>query len=195
MYSEDGEAKLSGLVARAVQGDRQAIEDLLTQIRPMVVRYCRARLGRTGGGAYTTADDVAQEVCVAVLNSLPRYENLGRPFNAFVFGIASNKVMDAHRRASRDMSSPTDTLPDYADADRGPEAHAMAVAASDQMKKLLDTLPPNQREVLLLRVVVGMSAEETGALLDMTPGAVRVNQHRALAKLRQQVAPAAEVSA
>ena len=60
----------------------------------MVVRYCRARLGRITGHYYV-ADDVAQEVCLAVLSALPRYRDMGRPFASFVFGIASHKVADA----------------------------------------------------------------------------------------------------
>jgi RNA polymerase sigma-70 factor (ECF subfamily) len=53
---------------------------------------------------------------------------------------------------------------------------------------LLDRLPTNLRELLLLRLAVGLSAEETGRALGMTPGAVRVAQHRALARLRAYVA-------
>ena len=82
------------LVARAVHGDPHATEALLAQARPGLVRYCRARLGRIGG-AYTTADDVAQEVCLAVLTALPGYRVQGRPFLAFVYGIASHKVICA----------------------------------------------------------------------------------------------------
>src|SRR5258706_11955170 len=101
MNPQNAERELNELAALAGQGGHEAVSELLGRVRPMVVRYCRARLGRTGGGAYTTADDVAQEVCLAVLNALPRYRDLGRPFSAFVFGIAAHKVSDAHRGASR----------------------------------------------------------------------------------------------
>jgi len=70
----------------------------------MVVRYCRARLGRITG-QYQVADDVAQEVCIAVLSALPRYRDMGRPFASFVFGIASHKVADAVRAAARCASA------------------------------------------------------------------------------------------
>ena len=53
-----------------------------------------------------------------------------------------------------------------------------------RMDKLLDMLPDKQREILVLRVVVGLSAEETAEAVGSTPGAVRVAQHRALGKLR-----------
>ena len=64
----------------------------------MIVRYCRARLGRVAGH-YHIADDVAQEVCIAVFSALPRYRDMGRPFVSFVFGIAAHKVADALRSA------------------------------------------------------------------------------------------------
>ena len=122
------ELDLASLAGLAAMGDDAAAGVLLSRLRPLVLRYCRARLGRSGRGSYGTADDVAQEVCLAVLTALPRYRDLGRPFTAFVFGIAAHKVADAHRAASRDPSSPTEVLPDRADETAGPEA---AVVASE----------------------------------------------------------------
>src|ERR1022692_1521582 len=80
---------------------------------------CRARLGRIAGH-YHVADDVAQEVCIAVLSALPRYRDMGRPFASFVFGIASHKVADAMRTASK-LAVPTEDLPDGPDDRPGPE--------------------------------------------------------------------------
>ena len=105
------DSDLRELTSLAVQGDRSAIESLLGELRPMVVRYCRARLGRVSG-QYHIADDVAQEVCIAVLSALPRYRDMGRPFASFVFGIASHKVIDAHRAATRNRSEPVADVPD-----------------------------------------------------------------------------------
>ena len=58
------------------------------------------------------------------------------------------------------------------------------------MGKLLRLLPDKQREILVLRVVVGLSAEETAEAVGSTPGAVRVAQHRALGRLRKEIAEA-----
>jgi RNA polymerase sigma-70 factor (ECF subfamily) len=192
MDGKDGERELSAIAARAAAEDSEAIAELLTRIRPMVVRYCRARLGRTGGGAYTTADDVAQEVCIAVMSALPRYRDVGRPFSAFVFGIASHKVSDAHRGASRDLSQPVEVLPDVIDSANDPEQAALAADRAARVHELLRTLSDIQREVVLLRVAVGLSAEEAGAVLGMSPGAVRVAQHRALNRLREMVQSSAD---
>ena len=179
----DSEPGGVGELARlAVRGHPGAIEALLTRIRPMVVRYCRARLGRITGHYYV-ADDVAQEVCLAVLAALPRYRDMGRPFASFVFGIASHKVADAVRNASR-LAVPYEDLPDGPDERPGPEETVVACIEAERTRALLAQLPHHLRELLILRVVTGLSAEETGNVLGMSAGAVRVAQHRALARLR-----------
>jgi RNA polymerase sigma-70 factor, ECF subfamily len=176
------QASISDLTELAMRGQPAAIDTLLRQIRPMIVRYCRARLGRISGH-YHAADDVAQEVCIAVLSALPRYQDMGRPFASFVFGIASHKVADAKRNAAR-MAIPTEDLPDGPDDRPGPEETAVAYIEAERARALLARLPVHQRELLVLRVLSGMTAEETGHELGMSAGAVRVAQHRALARLR-----------
>jgi RNA polymerase sigma-70 factor, ECF subfamily len=173
---------LGDLTARAARGQPAAIESLLEQIRPMVLRYCRARLSQKSG-QYDIADDVAQEVCIAVLSALPRYRDMGRPFASFVFGIASHKVADAMRSAAR-LAVPTPDLPDGPDGRPGPEETVVADLDAQRARALLSRLPAHQRELIVLRVLTGLSAEETGSALGMSPGAVRVAQHRALARLR-----------
>jgi RNA polymerase sigma-70 factor (ECF subfamily) len=169
-------------VARAVAGDRVAVERLLGTIRPLVVRYCRARVG-----SFASADDVAQDVCLAVLTSLPSYRDQGRPFLAFVYGIAAHKVADSFRSFSRNRAEAVPELPESMDTAAGPEQMAMQGELSDQMATLLRVLPEKQREIVVLRVVVGLSAEETAEAVGSTPGAVRVAQHRALARLRKEI--------
>ncbi|MFJ9785086.1 sigma-70 family RNA polymerase sigma factor [Amycolatopsis sp. NPDC101161] len=171
-------------VAAAVEGDPRAVERLLAAIRPLVVRYCRARVGRRER-SFASADDVAQEVCLAVLTALPSYRDQGRPFLAFVYGIAQHKVADAHRAATRDRTEPVAEIPDKADDGAGPEQHELQRELNERMSRLLEVLPDKQREIVLLRVVVGLSAEETADAVGSTPGAVRVAQHRALTRLRK----------
>ena len=177
-----GPSRPPDLTDLAVSGQPEAIESLLGQVRPMVVRYCRARLGRIAGH-YHIADDVAQEVCIAVLAALPRYRDMGRPFASFVYGIASHKVADAVRSATR-SAVPTEDLPDGPDDGPGPEEMAVACTEAQRARDLLARLPGHLRELLVLRMVRGLSAEETGHVLGMSAGAVRVAQHRALARLR-----------
>ena len=102
--------RLDAVVAEAVAGDRNALREVLETIRPIVVRYCRARVGTVERGGLS-ADDVAQEVCLAAITALPRYRDRGRPFLAFLYGIAAHKVADAHRAAGRDLAYPAETRP------------------------------------------------------------------------------------
>ncbi|MEQ4305134.1 RNA polymerase sigma factor ShbA [Plantactinospora sp. B6F1] len=172
------------LVARAARRDPEATAALLAEVRPGLVRYCRARLGRVGG-AYATADDVAQEVCLAVLRALPRYRDQGRPFAAFLYTIAAHKVADAQRAAIRDSAVTTDgPLPDGPDSAPGPEQRAVATDLARRLSALLARLPEVHREIVLLRVAVGLTADEVGVIVGMSAAAVRVTQSRALARLR-----------
>ena len=182
------------LVTAAMAGDRNAVGRVLTIIRPLVVRYCRARLGAPDRSS-ASADDVAQEVCLAVLTALPGYGVQGKPFLAFVYGIAAHKVIDAHRASARNRSEPVADVPDSVEAADGPEQRALRVELSGEMGRLLDQLPDKQREILVLRVVVGLSAEETAEAVGSTPGAVRVAQHRALARLRKSMPEGSDLHA
>lgn len=174
----------AALAARAAAGDGEAKSALLAAIRPGVVRYCRARLGRVSG-AYDQADDVAQEVCIAVLQALPRYRDEGRPFSAFVFGIAAHKVADFQRAATRGgVVTSVDEVPDLADPAPGPEQQALTADLARRLSRLLRHLSDQHRELIVLRVAVGLSAEEVGQVLGMSAPAVRVAQSRALARLR-----------
>ncbi len=181
--------RLDAAVAEAVAGSRDALREVVEIIRPIVVRYIRARLG-TAERVGLSADDVAQEVCLATIQALPRYQDQGRPFLAFVYGIASHKVADAHRAAGRNRSEPTDSVPERFSLDAGPEQMAIQADSAARMKQLLAVLPEKQREILTLRIVVGLSAEETAEAVGSTPGAVRVAQHRALARLKSEIAGA-----
>src|SRR5438477_989334 len=119
-------------VGAAVGGDQPSLERLLAWLRPLVLRYCRARVGRHER-SFASADDVAQEVCLAVLTALPGYRDQGRPFLAFVYGIAAHKVADAHRAAARNRAEPVPEVPDGPETGAGPEQRAMQGELSERM--------------------------------------------------------------
>lgn len=184
---DDETTTIGVLVHRAVEGDPRATHDLLAHVHPLALRYCRARLSRLPGDARHFVDDLAQEVCLAVLCALPSYRDTGRPFDAFVVGIARHKIVDLQRAAMRHPCStavPSDQMPERPDDSLGPEERALLSSDAEWAAKLLDKLPDNLRRLVLLRVAVGLTAEETGQQLGMSPGAVRVAQHRALNRLR-----------
>lgn len=180
----DEDTELAGLVPAAAQGDRRALQRIISIIHPRVLRYARARIG---GGRTPTPEDVAQEICLAVATSIDRYTDTGKPFMAYVYGIAFNKVADAHRSLARDKLSPVEEVPDTEVAATTPEDAALVAAGSNAVRAMLDSLNEKARDIVVLRVFVGLSAEETAEVVGSTPGAVRVAQHRALATLRKQL--------
>lgn len=183
----DETTAISALVHRAAEGDPKATHELLARVHPLALRYCRTRLSRLPGEARDVVDDLAQDVCLAVLCALPRYRDTGRPFEAFVVAIAQHKVADLQRAALRHPGStavPSDEMPEQPDDSLGPEERALQSSEAEWAKKLLASLPRHLRELVLLRVAIGLTAEETGRKLGMSPGAVRVAQHRALSRLR-----------
>src|SRR5918999_2951843 len=132
------DAELNRLAELASGGDRRALELLLGHIRPMVVQYCRARIGAGMLGSQS-AEDVAQDVLLAVCGALERWRPEKRVM-AFVYGIASNKVVDAYRAAGRDRSVPTDVVPDEPDVEHGPEQAALHGGVVAELRALLEQL-------------------------------------------------------
>lgn len=186
-----GELFDDALIAGAQAGDQDKLHLLIQRLHPLIVRYCRARVDgreRAIGGA----DDIAQEICMAVISALPTFRSGQTPFLAFVYGIAGHKVADAYRNSARVRSIPVPDVPDRPAADHTPEQHVLLSDAAQTISELLDALPEQQREILRLRVVVGLSAEQTAEMLSMSAGAVRVAQHRALGKLRGILTAAGE---
>jgi RNA polymerase sigma-70 factor (ECF subfamily) len=170
------------LIAAALTGDPDAVSRLFSQIRPALVRYCRARITpRSGHGG---ADDVAQDICVAVLRGLPTFAGRPDEIRSWVYGIAAHKIIDYYRRSGRDMSDPAEHPPNWADPRAGPEELAIHGERRAVVQALLAKLNPVQREILTLRIIVGLSSADTAAVTGMTATAVRVTQHRALNRIR-----------
>jgi RNA polymerase sigma-70 factor, ECF subfamily len=116
-------------------------------------------------------------------------------FRAFFFpGIAAHKITEAFwgvgRNGAHSVAEPHDSPIPHDDPERRP----LAPGVGERLGQLLHRLTPRQRAVLVLRIAVGMSAEETAQVLGSSPGAVRVTQHRALNRLRGVVSGPLDVA-
>lgn len=181
-------------LGRAARGEPRALTELLRSIGPLITQYCRAHHALSGRSC-PPADDLARDVCAEVVAALPAYRPQHQHFLAFTYTITARTVSAAAHSSTgrgpataRHRISPRHELPGTrAGADRSatptaPPAIAPTTAA------MLAALPPEQREILILRVASGLSTEHTAHAVGLTPAAVRVLQHRALARLRTALA-------
>lgn len=190
--SEESDARLATLVAAAKRGDAGAVDEVLRILQPAILRYALARVP-----SREIAEDIAQEACLGIVEALPRYQDQGYSFTSVAFRIAHHKVVDLWRAGSQPLRPVGLDVPDKADPGPGPAEHIERLERLQFARDLLDQLPDQQRDIILLRVAAGLPAGEVGDVLGMTPGAVRVAQHRALNRLRELtlVTPERAVSA
>ena len=172
------------VLAAATTGAEWALTALFREFQPALLSYLRFR-------DPNEADDLAQEVWVGVGRGLARFEGDEAAFRAWLFTIARRRVADLRRTRAR---RPVDALPDErldaVAARDDPEGSALAsVQADDALARITACLPPDQAEVVVLRLLGGLDAAQVGAVLGKRPGAVRALQHRALKRLAKVFSP------
>lgn len=183
LHEGRGQSTLTNLAVQANQGDDVARNELMRCARSLVLRYARARMPGIASRE-EAAQDAAQEACLSLLRALPGYRPDRGPVEAMVYSIAARRVVDQLREHYR-AAVPVEHLPESTDPDPTPEQSALSHDAARRVRAMLQRLPEQQREVLTLRVAVGMSTDEVAAALGMTAVGVRVSQHRALNRLRR----------
>lgn len=162
----------------AQAGADWAIGVLFTAHNPMLVRYLDSRARGFG-------DDLAQEVWIAAARNLRSFAGDEQAFRAWLFSIARSKLIDHVRRSSRRPASPTDP---HVMEDTSPTAASEdSLTAREAIEELVAGLSDEQADIVLLRVVGGLSVEEVAAIVGKRPGAVRVAQHRALRRVARQL--------
>ena len=162
------------LVLRCQTGDRDAYRELVSRFGPRLGYYLRKLLGRDD-----RADDIAQEVWVAVLRQLSKLRDAGA-FTAWLYRIAHNKAMLDARRNGR-MRTTTHEVEEIASEEE--EVFTRDDAA--RIHAALDQLEPSQREVLVLRFLEDLSYDEISQVVGCPVGTVRSRIHYAKAQLRK----------
>ena len=176
------DAVFEDVLLAAQAGDESAFAQLWRTLNPPVVRYLRTL-------APASAADLASETWVQVIRNLSKFDGGEPAFRAWVFTIARNKVLDAARH---DRRRPRAADADDAALDRLPSRDDTAQLAMDNLSTdaalaLIASLPRDQAEVIMLRVVAGLDAAAVGVILGKSPGAVRVTAHRGLRRLQELV--------
>jgi RNA polymerase sigma-70 factor (ECF subfamily) len=158
-------------------------------------RLYEALSGRVAGylssQGVTDFEDATSDVFLGVFARLHTFSGTEAQFRSFVFTIAHHRVVD-HRRvkARQPDGAPLDSTgrdePGTGDASSAEDC-ALGNLGTDRVRRLLEKLTPDQRDVLTLRVLADLSVEQTAAALGKPSGAVKALQHRALASLRKQL--------
>lgn len=172
------EEAMRGLVVAAQSGDEEAFVAIYRAYAPAVYRFCFARVQRPAD-----AEDMLQQTFLRVVVALPRFEDRGLPFGAWLFRIARSVTADHHRRTRDDMPF---------DIRDGSFAGLAAQSTGDLgerewLREAMAKLTRDQREVIRLRFFADLSVRESGLLLGRDEAAVRALQSRALASLRRAV--------
>jgi RNA polymerase sigma-70 factor (ECF subfamily) len=179
-FSHDEGTALREIVRRARSGDGDAFADLYDRYSTRVYRFALVRLGSP-----EAAEDLLQEVFLKVVEALPRYEERGTPFAAWLFRIARNSVID-HVRASAPVE-PLDAALDLRDDRPGPADLAELKGDATLLVAALANLTPEQRDVVVYRFFAGLSPAEIASVMDRREGTIRALQFRALGALRRHL--------
>lgn len=174
---------LAPLLAAAKAGDGRAFAVIYDAYAGRLYRFLLLRVMEPAD-----AEDLLQRVFMNVIEALPRYEDRGLPFGAWLFRIARNVAID-HARARGDDQGLAE-VEAHSDDRYQPAVFAELKADRQAVREALATLTVEQRDVLVYRFFAGLSPREIGALMGKREGSVRALQFRALATLRRRLEPA-----
>lgn len=179
------------LVERAAAGDREAVERLLARHLPRLERYVRLRAGallRTEG-----VSDLVQSTCRELLEKADRFQYGGEDaFRHWLYTTAARKIASrqrfhtAQRRDVREVRQGDAALAELAralGAEPSPSEMAIGAELLGRLERAFEQLPEEQREVILLSRVVGLSRAEVAKAIGRTENGTRNLLHRALARL------------
>lgn len=179
LHSAEATTEEVWLVQRAVSGDAEAFASLYQSYVDRVYRFIFFRVGES-----RLAEDLTSQTFLKAWESLGRYQIRGLPFAAWLFRIARNKVIDNYRVSKETVSLEAALLtqPDpHGKVDEKVEGHLEV----EQLRVALRRLTEEQRQVLTLKFIEGLSTKEISQIMGKQEGAIRALQMRGLQALAQ----------
>jgi RNA polymerase sigma-70 factor (ECF subfamily) len=178
MVLEDGFAET--LLAAQAGGD-WAWRELYEDVAPALARYARA-------SGVADPEDLVGDVFLRAVRTLERFDGGRREFRAWMFAIARNAMVDEARKRVRHRTEP---LPAHVLAEIGPvgdaEDEAMRAVTESSVRSAMAALTPDQRDVLLLRILGDLTVDEVASVIGKRPGAVKALQARGLERIRRNI--------
>jgi RNA polymerase sigma-70 factor (ECF subfamily) len=169
--------RLGVALAGAVAGDPAAFAELWRALHPLVLRYLRVVCGEA-------AEDVASETWLQASRDLSRFSGGTTAFRVWLFRIARNRGIDENRRAWRRREEPHPTVQEVGTV-RDVALDAGDRSGTEWALRMIRTLPTDQAEAVMLRVVAGLDVAGTAKVLRKRPGAVRIATMRGLRRLAE----------
>ncbi len=157
-------------------GERDALAQLWRTHQAPLLRYFRAR-------RMVSPEDVASQVWIDVARSIERFDGGADDFRRWLFTIAHRRSVDEVRRAVRHAGAPGSAVEDAPPADVEHERND----ALDRAIDMMSSLPDDQAEAVMLRVVNDLSITEVAAVMGISEGNVRVLVHRGVTRLRRKL--------
>ncbi|MGW2644169.1 RNA polymerase sigma factor [Streptomyces sp. NPDC001393] len=181
----DGE--LGAAVARAQEGDEAAFAVAYRFVQPGLLGYLHGIVG-------DDAEDVAADAWLDIARDLGRFKGDGAGFRGWTATIARHRALD-HLRRQRVRPRAGGTEQDVLDLPGPHSTHEQALESlsTERALELVRSLPQDQAEAVLLRVVVGLDGPAAARVLGKRPGAVRTAAHRGLKRLARQLGIGGEV--
>jgi len=176
----DHEQDIELLVERAKAGDRAALGAIYDRLAGRLYRFALFRVG-----SRADAEDLVQRTFLKMIETLPRYQRQGIPFEAWFFRLARNGVIDHLRR--RRAHEPLEAAAEVGSPEPGPEETAELAVEFASIKLALRSLTPIQQEVIAYRFMAGLTPREIGLVMGKREGSVRALQFRALESIRRLI--------
>jgi RNA polymerase sigma-70 factor, ECF subfamily len=171
--AEGGDSELvQRAVAFAKEGDQEGLHFLYVRYAPDVERFVNSIVHDRH-----EAEDITQNVFAKLIKTIGKYEQREVPFTAWILRVARNAALD-HMRAKRAIPSEDVRVADTGQAQVG-------IDRSHALREALEQLPEDQREVLVLRHIVGLSPIEIATALDKTESSVHGLHHRGRRTLQE----------
>ena len=173
---------LAAEVAAARTGDEDAFRTIYRSVQPGLLRFVRGIVGND-------AEDVASEAWAQIARDIRSFHGDSNGFRAWAATIARHRALDHLRRQQRRPQPSTTSLDDLDDVVAADDTAAAAIEllSTDGAVALINALPRDQAEAIMLRVVLGLDAQSAGQVLNKRAGAVRAAAHRGLRRLFDQL--------
>jgi RNA polymerase sigma-70 factor (ECF subfamily) len=167
------------LVRSAQKGNVSAIGELYDRYNERIFKYVLIRVSNK-----RRAEDLTGEVFARMITHLHDYREMGIPFSSWLYRIAFNLVVDYYRKEKNRAPILPAHQAQLATQDDDPVVIVEHRLTVEKLQLALDKLDESQREVIILRFLVGLSLREVAGGLDKTVAAVKSLQHRGLVALR-----------